>query len=232
MNKKFLILLVAVLCVSIICFGCGPASDDGANGDEGQEVNGTQEPPGEESEGETLSDKTGMSRINIFETGIMDLDTVEADNKGTTVDAYAVKDYVDKYFQATPEGKVVMTASDDYSITVDAAEFLEDFITMEGENAPLSINSRMKFLQYVKTDKESICFVEDNLKVDNVFAATGMEEADNYNFVASDGFSMEVAKDEIAECTLVRGDSINAAIRVDRRHKGYFMLKQFNKEMV
>ena len=117
-----------------------------------------------------------------------------------------------------------MTASDDYSITADG-RIWKTLSQWKGKT-PLINNSRMKFLQYVKTDKESICFVEDNLKVDNVFVATGMEEADNYNFVASDGFSMEVAKDEIAECNLVReGDSINAAIPAltGRRHKGYFI---------
>lgn len=212
MNKKFIILLVAVLCISITCFGCSTNSDNNDNGK--QEINGEQEtPPVKENGEETSGDKTGMTRINIFETGITDLDTVEVDNKGTSVDAYAIKDYVDKVFTATPTGDVVMIASDGYSISANSEEFMEDFIIMEGESAPLSINSRAKYLQYIKIDKESICFVEDSLKVDDIFSALGMEEADNYKFIASDGFSMDVAKGDIAECTLVKKDkTVNASI--------------------
>ena len=216
MNKKLVILLVAVLCLAIACFGCTKNGDDDASG--GQEVNGEQEgtpttPPAEESNGGASGGEAGMNRINIFETGIAGIDTTEIDYKDEAVDAYAVKDYVDKNFEAAPAGEVTMIATDGYSVTIDVEEFMEDFIITELDVSPLSVNSKAKYVRYIKTDSESICFVDDSLKVDDVFAALDMEEADNYNFVASDGFAMEVSKGEIAECTLTNQDgSVNAAI--------------------
>ncbi len=213
MNKKFVILLVTILCIAIICSGCGSGSGNKENnGDEEQKTPVEQKTPEGDEKG-TSAGKTGMNRISVFETGIIGLDTVEADDKGTAVAAYAIKDYVDKVFKEAPTGSVVMTASDGYSVSADAGEFMEDLITMEGGNAPLSINSRAKYLQYIKTDKESVCFVADSLKVNDVFSALDMSEADNYKFVASDGFSMDVSKAEIADCTLIKVDkSVNAAI--------------------
>ncbi len=213
MNKKFIILLVAVLCIAIVCSGCGSSSvDNEGNGEDEQKTPVEQKTP-EGGEKESSAGKTGMSRISVFETGIIGLDTVEADDKGTTVAAYAIKDYVDKVFKEAPTGSVAMTASDGYSVSADAGEFMQDLITLEGGSAPLSINSRAKYLQYIKTDNESVCFVADSLKVEDVFSALDMTEADNYKFVASDGFSMDVSRAEIADCTLTKKDkSVNAAI--------------------
>ncbi len=210
MKKKFVILLAVVLCVSLICFGCSNASNDTDNGEQKTPV---------ENKKETPAEKTGMSRINVFETGVMDLDTQEVDNKGTAVPAYAVKDYVDKAFAAAPVDPVALVASDGYSAPTKAEEFIKHFITMEGEDAPLFVGPelagelKVKYLQYIKTANESICFVADSLKVSDMFSALGMVEADNYKFVASDGFSVDVAKADIAECTLNKKDkSVNAAI--------------------
>lgn len=213
MNKKLLILLVAVLCLTVACFGCNKDGGNDANG--GQEINGEQEgpstTPGGESNGEASGG--GMSRINIFETGAAGIDTTEIDYKDEAVAAYAVKDYVDKNFKAAPTSEVTMIATDGYSVAIDAGEFMEDFIIMELDISPVSVNSKAKYVQYIKTDNESVCFVGDSLKVDDIFAALDMEEAANYNFVASDGFAMEVSKGEIADCTLTSQDgNVNAAI--------------------
>lgn len=39
-----------------------------------------------------------------------------------------------------------------------------------------------------------------------------MVEADTYKFVASDGFSVDVSADDIADCTLKADNAVNAAI--------------------
>jgi hypothetical protein len=206
MKKKISILLAVALCVVLMCCGC---ANDNANGE--------KEPV--ENNKEATADKTGMSRINIFETGVLELTTQDVDNKGTTVAAYAVKDYVDKAFAAAPADPVVLVASDGYSASTKADEFMKHFITMEGESAPLFVGPelsgelKVKYLQYIKTANESICFVADSLKVSDIFSTLGMVEADNYKFVASDGFSVEVAAADIAECTLNKKDkAVNAAI--------------------
>lgn len=213
MNKKFIILLVAILCIALICSGCGTNSDKNGDNKDGEQENPVEQKTPEGGGEGASTGKTGMNRISVFETGIIGLETVEADDKGTAVAAYAIKDYVDKVFKEAPTGSVAMTASDGYSVSADAGEFMEDLITMEGDSAPLSINSRAKYLQYIKTDNESVCFVANDLKVEDVFSALDMTEADNYKFVASDGFSMDVSKAEIADCTLIKQDkSVNAAI--------------------
>lgn len=213
MNKKLVILLVAILCISIVCSGCGQSSDDNGDNGDGEQKNPVEQKTPEGDKGGTSAGKTDMVRINVFESGIIGLDTVEAEDKGTTVAAYAVKDYVDKVFEAAPNGSVTMIASDGYSISTDVGELMEDLVTLEGDTAPLSINSRAKYLQYIKTENESICFVADSLKVEDIFSALDMTEADNYRFVANDGFTMDVSKAEIAECTLIRKDeSVDASI--------------------
>lgn len=214
MKKKMMLVLSLVLCVMLMCCGCSPA-DETANGDE-------QTPPaqneGEPSE-ETSTEKSTMSRINIFETGIMELTAEDVDNKGTTVSAYAVKDYVEKNFAADPADPVAMQAVDGYSASTNVDEFMKNYITMEGDSAPLFVGPDLpgelsvKYLQYIKTANESICFVADTLDVEKVFSDLGMVEADNYKFVASDGFSVDVPASDIAKCKLKKVDNaVNAEV--------------------
>ena len=210
MRNKIMILLTAVLCLSLLCCGCATDANDKADVDKEEAAVETQKEDTED---------TDMSRINIFETGIMELATQDVDSNGTAVAAYAVKDYVDEVFAADPAGSVALVASDGYSASTDVDEFLKNYITLEGESAPLFVGPDLsgelsvKFLQYIKTANESICFVADSLEVSDIFSDLGMVEADNYKFVASDDFSAEVAADDIAECTLKKdGESVNATI--------------------
>jgi hypothetical protein len=214
MKKKLMLVLSLVLCVMLMCCGCSPA-DEPANGDE-------QTPPAqseEETNGGASTGDSTMSRINIFETGIMELTAEDVDNKGTTVSAYSVKDYVEKNFAADPADPVAMQATDGYSASTTVDEFMKHYIAMEGDSAPLFVGPELagelsvKFLQYIKTANESICFVADTLDVEKVFSDLGMVEADTYKFVASDGFSVDVSADDIADCTLKKVDNaVNAAI--------------------
>lgn len=214
MKKKLMLVLSLVLCVMLICCGCSPA-DETANGDE-------QTPPAQ-SEGEpsekTSTEKSSMSRINIFETGILELTPQDVESKGTTVSAYAVKDYVEKNFAADPVDPVAMQATDGYSASTTVDEFMKNYITMEGDSAPLFVGPELpgelsvKYLQYIKTANESICFVADTLEVQKIFSDLGMVEADNYKFVASDGFSVDVPASDIAKCKLKKVDNaVNAEV--------------------
>src|SRR5690606_38329392 len=110
------------------------------------------------SEGEpnekTSTEKSTMSRINIFETGILELTAQDVESKGATVSAYAVKDYVEKNFAADPVDPVAMQATDGYSASTNVDEFMKNYITMEGDSAPLFVGPDLpgelsvKYLQY------------------------------------------------------------------------------------
>jgi hypothetical protein len=148
MKKKLMLVLSLVLCVMLMCCGCSPA-DEPANGDE-------QTPPAqseEETNGGASTGDSTMSRINIFETGIMELTAEDVDNKGATVSAYSVKDYVEKNFAADPADPVAMQATDGYSASTTVDEFMKHYITMEGDSAPLFVGPELagelsvKFLQ-------------------------------------------------------------------------------------
>ncbi|HBG23457.1 MAG TPA: hypothetical protein DDW83_09440, partial [Peptococcaceae bacterium] len=196
------LVLSLVLCAMLMCCGCSPAAET---------ENGGEEAPPVQNEGETNgeagTEDSTMSRINIFETGIMELTAEDVDSNGAAVSAYAVKDYVEKNFASDPADPVAMQATDGYSASTTVDEFMKHYITMEGDSAPLLVGPDLagelsvKFLQYLKTANESICFVADTLDVEKVFSDLGMVEADTYKFVASDGFSVDVSADDIADCT-------------------------------
>jgi len=93
MRNKIMILLTAVLCLSLLCCGCATDANDKADVDQEEAAVETQKDDTED---------TDMSRISIFETGVLELSTQEVDSNGTAVAAYAVKDYVDEVFCSRP----------------------------------------------------------------------------------------------------------------------------------
>lgn len=212
MKTKMMVLLALILCLALLCCACGAPEGE----DPGGETNGGEETP---PEGEGGGESAGMARINIFQTGVLEMETEDVESKGETVAAYSVQDYITKNFAAAPVNPVVMVASDGYSASTQVDEFTKLFITLEGENAPLPVGPdisgelNVKFLVYIKTANESICFVEDTLEVSDIFETLAMVEADSYNFVAADGFAFEVAAADLGDCSLYKSDaSVNATL--------------------
>ncbi len=216
MKTKMMVLLAVLLCLALMCCACGAPEGD----EPGEEVNGEEEPvEGENGEGGESEEPAGMARINIFETGILGQDPQDVESKDDTVAAYSVSDYIENNFAGAPVDPVVLVASDGYAVSTQVEEFIKHFITMEGESAPLMVGPEVsgelsvKFLLYIKTANESICFVEDTLNVGEIFETLEMIEAENYRFVASDGFSFDVAAADIGECTLYKSEeSVNATL--------------------
>ena len=154
-----------------------------------------------------------MVRINVFETGIQGQKADEVEDKEDKVMAYSIRDYVTKNFVSPPLDPVIMVASDGYMASIKAEEFVRHYITLEGKHAPLLAGpevekeQRVKYLKYIKTANESICFVEETLNVGEMFSALDMLDTGSYKFVAADGFSFEVAAADIDECTLYKNES-------------------------
>ncbi|HBI27064.1 MAG TPA: hypothetical protein DDY25_04985, partial [Peptococcaceae bacterium] len=80
MKKKLMLVLSLVLCAMLMCCGCSPAAET---------ENGGEEAPPVQNEGETNgeagTEDSTMSRINIFETGIMELTAEDVDSNGAAV---------------------------------------------------------------------------------------------------------------------------------------------------
>ncbi len=223
MSKRIAVLLIVALCLAVLLCSC---STPGSNGDPGGA--GESEPPaGETGEGESpvgegeepAETPAEMVRINVFETGIQGQTAEEVDDKEEKVMAYSIQDYVGKNFSAPPLDPVIMVASDGYMASIRAEEFVGHYITLEGEYAPLLAGpevekeQRVKYLRYIKTANESICFVEETLNVGEMFSTLDMLEAGSYKFVAADGFSFEVAAADIDDCTLYKdGTSVNGTL--------------------
>lgn len=214
MKTKMMVLLALILCLALVCCACNAPEGD----EPGEETNGEGETP-PEGDGDGDGESAGMARINIFQTGILEMDTQDVESKGNTVAAYSVEDYITKNFAAAPVNPVVMVASDGYSASTQVDEFIKLFITLEGENAPLPVGPdisgelSVKFLLYVKTANESICFVEDTLEISDIFETLEMVEADSYRFVAADGFSFEVAAADLGDCSLYKSETaVNATL--------------------
>lgn len=218
MKKTMVLLFMVVLCILMVCSACNSSPG------ESEEVNnGAEEeaPAGDNGEGaeETPPEATAMRRINIFATGILNLEAQEVNDKDGTISAYAVQEYIDSNFAAAPVDPVVMVATDGYMASTQVDEFIKHYITLEGEYAPLLAGPdlagelRVKYLQYIKTAGESICFVEETLNVGDIFSTLGMVEADSYTFVATDGFSFDVAAADIGDCILYRNEaSVNGTL--------------------
>lgn len=159
---------------------------------------------GEASDDTTVS---GVTQVKFFREISSGTNGETLDNRGYDVTAYSLNAFFQQYMDAVPTSPVTMKALDGFEKTETADVFLSCYVTYEAEegledelplyfSVTLSDGMRVKQLDTVVAGSEAVYFGSET-SVSDLFATIGMEEADSYQFIASDGYVTEIPADAI-----------------------------------
>lgn len=151
---------------------------------------------------QTQSEK--VSEISFFVEVINDLTAEKVDNRGVKVDSYSLKKYFEKAFEKTQSERLKLIAKDGFSKSENAELFFANYVSLDVDvvSAPLyfsdtiSDGMRVKGIDVAIGNGVAVYFGKE-IDVLKLFEMVGMKDAENYLFVASDGFETSVPKDAL-----------------------------------
>ncbi len=143
-----------------------------------------------------------ITRISFFREAVNDLESVQLNNRGEKVAAYSLRAYFEKYGHEVPAETVALIARDGHKKTEAAEIFLANYVTLEPEpgreedpplyfSEEMSLGMRVKQLEAVIAPPDAVYFGSE-ISIPDLFQLTGMETAENYRFIASDGYITEI----------------------------------------
>jgi len=151
---------------------------------------------------------TTVDTINFFREGMSSLTTKTQNNKGIDLNSYSLKDYFSTVLKSDSKNDVVMIARDGFKKNETMDVLLTNYVTFEGiegeeDQVPLYFSTelkhgmRVKQLDAIITDNTAIYF-GDEVNIADLMKNVGMDKADTYKFVCSDGFEMEIPADAMS----------------------------------
>lgn len=165
----------------------------------------TTEPPVEATE--PPAETTGVQRIIVWNNAIDGLTVSDQiRGEGDLRPAYSIQEVYDKC-GITGNETVQVIGSDGYVGEEALSDLLQKYLTLEGENAPIVVgeaqdpNWAVWEVAYINFGADAIMTsYKDKISVKEMFDALGMVQADNYNFICTDGYTQTVAAADIADC--------------------------------
>lgn len=161
------------------------------------------------AQGETAN---AAEKIIFFRQAASAMEAVEVQYKNAAIDGnYSLNDFADAYLGGVPEGTVNLTATDGFEKTESASAFFANYLLLENnqqmEGAPRSWSPEVgegmntKFLDLAVIGGNAVYFGAQT-PVGELLAAAGLN-ADNYKFVASDGYEVEIPAAAISSGTIL-----------------------------
>ena len=151
-------------------------------------------------------------KIILFRQAASAMEAVELQYKNAAIAGnYSLTDFAADYLNGVPEGTVYLTATDGFEKTESASAFFANYLLLENnasmDGAPRTWSPEVgegmntKFLAIAIIGTDAIYFVAET-PVSGLFAAAGLNAADNYKFVASDGYEVEIPAAAISSGTI------------------------------
>lgn len=159
---------------------------------------------GETSQGTTTGTSTlgNVTEIQMFAENVNSMTAQTLKDGSEEVSAYSLQEYFDAYLDGECADNLVMKASDGFEKTETKDVFLSAFVTFEGEDAPHYFSETMKPGMTVKQLEVAISnntavYFQTEKSLKELFNFVDMADADNYDFIASDGFTTTIPKEAI-----------------------------------
>ncbi|HHX54060.1 MAG TPA: hypothetical protein GX704_04040 [Clostridiales bacterium] len=152
-------------------------------------------------------ENVSVKKITVFREAVTLLEPDSLNNRGYDVEAYSLRAYFEEYGKEIPAAPVTMTALDGFTKTETPEIFLANYVTLEAEpgeeddlplyfSEDISDGMRVKQLEAVVSYEDAVYF-GSGISIPDLFELVGMEDAESYNFIASDGFVSEIPADAI-----------------------------------
>lgn len=162
------------------------------------------------AQGQTVN---AAEKIIFFRQAAADMEAVDVQYKNSTIAGnYSLSDFAAAYLGGMPEGTVNLTATDGFEKTESASAFFANYLLLENneqmEGAPRSWSPEVgegmntKFLDLAVIGGNAVYFGSQT-PVGELLAAAGLNAADNYKFVASDGYEVEIPAAAMSSGTIL-----------------------------
>lgn len=161
-----------------------------------------------------------VQRIIVWNNAIQGLTASDQPrSEGDLRSAYAIKDVYDKCSIKGNE-TVQVIGSDGYVGEEALKDLLQKYMTLKGENAPIVVGEAQDpdwavwEVAYIKFGPDAIMTsYKDKLSVKDIFAALGMVEAENYDFICTDNYTQKVPASDIGDCYISWvGDRVDGVV--------------------
>ena len=211
--KKLLAILMALAMVFslIACAKEEAPAEEEAVVEEAEEEVAEEEAEEEAAEEEWEAPEVpelAVNRVILWDNAIEGLTASDQPRGSETRPAYAFKDVIEACGIEGTDPCVVI-GSDGYAGPEAYDDLVQKYMTTEGDAAPIVVGEAQDpdwavwEVAYVVIGSDVLVTTwTDEIPVKDIFAAVGMEEADSYDFICTDGYTATVDAAELDQCSV------------------------------
>ncbi len=156
-----------------------------------------------------------IEKVSIFREGVASIKSKEVSDGDDSYDAFSNSDYFETVVTELPKDDVVMIAEDGLQRTEPADIFNSAFVTIDedADDTPLYYSDTLKDGMKVKELKYAVIgtnavYYGDGIDLATLFEELDVADAEEYTFIAADGFEVTVPKAAIESGKLVSEDGV------------------------